>query len=206
MAEVRDFYRTLLRSQRSYLIAFRELAVAEPVLCSQLFGLKISNVSSLASYSAEEWERFVRGVRHWVLKPKKDFADNNLFDYWLSNIRAESSIAEMMNNRILFGKKHPSGLTENTFIKNISQHQFSIIQDICVSVYSNPSFTKGLLFLTDDTVRLIGDNYFNSNKFHFCDPFLPIFVLNEAVADNRFFSLGEKAYRHIEHRLFSIVN
>jgi hypothetical protein len=202
MANVNHYYEALLQAQKHYLIAMHKLAIEDPFACSKVFDMKPSHVSSLTKQTVVNWTGFVSELKNWVLTPKKDLNEDCLFEYFINNIYSYESIVKQVNARTVLGRSFPDDLE---CLSTISKYQSAIFQNICLCVQEAPLFTKGLLFLDQTTIDLISKFYITSNKLHFVDSFIPLFVVNEAIDYATFFNVDSKARQHVEQTLFSIV-
>ncbi len=198
-----DFYKSLFFSQKIYLIALHEFANLHPSVCCDLFDMKSSHVSVMVSHSEDDWAGFVSGLKSWILTPRKDITNTCLFNYWLNNIHAEKSIANQINSRIALGKKISQSFNG---LETMSRCQSSILMNICMCVEFDPLFAKGLLFLSDSTINTIQNIFPVSNKLHFNELLLPLFVLNRNLDFTKLMSLGAIGYANVEQSLFTMAS
>lgn len=198
-----DFYKSLFFSQQIYLIALHEFANLHPNVCCDLFDMKSSHVSVMVSHSDDDWAGFVAGLKSWILTPRKDITNTCLFNYWLNNIHAKKSIANQINSRIALGKKITQSING---LESMSRCQSSIMMNICMCVEFDPLFAKGLLFLSDSTISTIQNRFPVSNKLHFNDPLLPLFVLNRNLDFTKLMNLGAIGYANVEQSLFTMAS
>lgn len=203
MSNVQGFYKSLFTSQQSYLVALHEFAMLYPNACCELFDMKNSHVSVMASHGKEDWYKFVSGLKSWILVPRTDITNNCLFNYWLNNIQSNESIVNQINARIILGRRVSSHVVT---ANSISRCQSSILMSICMCAEFDPLFAKGLLFLNDSTIDSILRNFPMSNKLHFNDPFLPLFVFNKNLDFTKVMCLGRTAYAHVEQSLFKMAS
>ncbi|MEH6454691.1 MAG: hypothetical protein V7749_00085 [Cocleimonas sp.] len=202
MSNINRYYEALIQVQKGYLNSIHILAVKNPCACGKILNMKPSQVSSLANQTSESWARFISNLKSWVLFPKKDIADNCLFEYFINNINSYESITNQVNSRISLGLNMPYDIDD---LSKVSKYQSAIFQNICLCVLEDPLFTKGLLFMKQSTIDLIADSYLTSNKLHFIDPVIPFFVINNSIDYGIFFSDDSNACHHVEQVLFSIV-
>lgn len=203
MLGVEDYYDTLLQAQTGYLLAMHEFASKNSLACAVLFNMKASQVSSLQNVSKKDWYEFISNLKNWVLSTKLDVANHCLFEYFINNSHSMESISQLVNSRVLLGTNLVS---EQYGLSNISKYQSVIFQNICLCAQSEPSFTKGLLFLPKTTIDLIREKYLRSNKLHFIDPIFPVFTINKNIHYGTLFKIDKTAHEHVEQALFSFFD
>jgi hypothetical protein len=202
MPNISDFYSTLLSTQSYYLMELREFSINNPIACCELFEMEMSHVSALASTDKQLWSDFVGELKSWVLSPKVDVSNHCVFEYWLNNLRSRESISQQINDRIRLGSKLSSDISG---LDNISSAQSVILQNVCLCVQSAPYFTKGMLFMSQTTIDTILEVYLMSNKMHFIESFIPMFIINKSIDYDLFFNIESNPVSHVEQTLFSIV-
>lgn len=199
--EQRKCFEALLKAQARYLIALKQCVSQTPDLGMMLFNLKPEEVSLLRAVDEHAWSNYVNRLNFWVLATRKDFANTCLFEYWVNHLDAEENIGQLINNRLTSSNNiNCEDVLGNDFLR----YQSSIFEVVLRAVFLAPSFSQGLLLLTDSVIEKIKVDYFDFNTSHYYESVPPLFVFNESIPLVSFFDLGAKGIASVEYSLFSL--
>ncbi|QIR16431.1 hypothetical protein [Shewanella aestuarii] len=205
----KHYYRTMLESQKCFLMACYKLVTAHPLSCRSAFNMNDDVLQFISSIGESEFSDLCDNLNYWILspisRPSESWSDPDecFFIKWIDSLESSCKFLNDVESENL---KNCLESEQEPLLRNVLNAQSALLFCVGDLTLSDAGFASLVLGINKKHLNRLKDNWFNPNKFVSISELPPIFRINPNLKFNELRTFHNKANDLvIENALFSFM-